>query len=218
MSIPSGQDAAIPPAASGGRWFARLHTLLVLMLVLGCVGASAKLLSTVIMGVPGQAAFGFEGLRLPRAQIGLDHVLTSGTRVVRVAVEAEIRNSGHAPVVALLHLFTWLPGALTFLLALFWLTRITLPSAWSDAALFSVTTLIHLRRIGKVLILGSVAAFVLDLVAKSIAARILIEGAYVLPGDLAWPFMPVLTGIGAYVLAEVVRRGHVMSDELQGTI
>ncbi|MEU0568678.1 hypothetical protein ABZ297_25315 [Nonomuraea sp. NPDC005983] len=178
----------------------------------------AGVVAGVLMVLPGSRDFGVEGLWPEGARVSLDGVLTRGTEVVQTKVHLSLYNAGQAPVIAVLSLLTWMPGALTALLVCFSLRRITRHCRFSDRALFSQVTISQLRRIGAVLVIGSLVSFLLDAGAKAVATRMMMNDGYVLPsvGDL--PVLAVFAGVGVFAVAEVIRRGMVMFDELEGTI
>ncbi|MEV0146107.1 MULTISPECIES: hypothetical protein [unclassified Nonomuraea] len=110
----------------------------------------------------------------------LDGALSPGVRALDVMVTATLYDPGRAPLLAALHLLTWLPGTLAILLSLFWLVRITTRGVAGDRALFSADTVRDLRRIGAVLTLGSLTACALDFAAKTAAARMMTVDAAML--------------------------------------
>ncbi|MER7367083.1 DUF2975 domain-containing protein [Nonomuraea wenchangensis] len=215
--MPDSPTAAAPAAA--GPWTRRLHLLPTTALVLGVLAFLARLIADVILALPtAKADYGFTGLWPSHARVSLDGALAPGVRAVDVVVEATLFDPARAPLLAALHLLTWLPGALVMLFSLFWLVRITTRGVAGDRTLFSSDTVRDLRRIGAVLTLGSLAACALDFAAKSVAARMTTIDAYVVPGDVGSPLVAVLMGVGAFVVAEVIGRGLAMLDELEGTI
>ncbi|MEO3875869.1 DUF2975 domain-containing protein [Nonomuraea sp. B12E4] len=137
---------------------------------------------------------------------------------MNVMVEATLYDPARAPLLAALHLVTWVPGTLVLLVSLFWLVRITGRGVAGDRALFSTHTARDLRRIGTIITLGSLVAFALDFAAKTAAARMLTVEAYLVPGEVEWPIPAVVMGVGAFVVAEVIGRGLAMFDELEGMI
>ncbi|MFC4585372.1 DUF2975 domain-containing protein [Sphaerisporangium corydalis] len=205
---------------AGNRWFGRLHVIVVLMLIGSGLAVLGGLLTTVVLALQSgrHVDYGFPGLWPAQDKVDLEQGLTPGTQVVRTMVELTAFNAGDRPALTALFVLTWLPTTLTAFLALFWLSRITLPGGFGDNVLFSVRTVTLLRRIGKVLVIGSLAAVALDFAAKTAAAHILLQGAYAIPGTIVSPFFALAAGTGAYVVAEVIRRGLEMLDDLQGTI
>ncbi|MEV6030489.1 DUF2975 domain-containing protein [Nonomuraea sp. NPDC052116] len=215
--MPASSTATVPSAV--GAWTRRLHALLTTVLVLGVLASLARLIADVILALPTvKADYGFTGLWPSHARASLDGALAPGVRAVDVMIEATLYDPARAPLLAALHLLTWLPGALVMLFSLFWLVRITSRGVAGDRALFSADAVRDLRRIGAVLTLGSLVACALDFAAKSVAARMMTIDAYVVPGDVDWPLVAVLMGVGAFVVAEVIGRGLAMLDEIEGTI
>ncbi|GAA3800452.1 hypothetical protein GCM10022226_20070 [Sphaerisporangium flaviroseum] len=211
----------MPAVVAGNRWFGRLHGVVVLLLIGSGLALLSGLLATVVLALQGGGTnvdYGFPGLWPAEVEADLDGGLTPGTQVVRTMVEVTAYNPGDRVTIAALFVLTWLPTALTVFLALFWLSRITLPGGFRDNALFSFRTVILLRRIGKVLVLGSLVAVALDFVAKTAAAHILLQDRYLIPGTIVSPLFGLAAGVGGFVVAEVIRRGLEMLDELQGTI
>ncbi|GAA3707685.1 hypothetical protein GCM10022224_086570 [Nonomuraea antimicrobica] len=215
--MPSSPTTTAPPAA--GVWTRRLHALLITTLVLSLLASLAGLIADVMSALSmAKADYGFTGLWPSRADVSLDGALAPGVRALHVTVEATLHDPARAPMLAALHLFTWLPGALVLVFSLFLLVRITSRGVAGDRALFSTDTVRDLRKIGTILTLGSLAACALDFAAKTVAARMMTVDAYVVPGDVGWPFVSVLTGVGVFVVAEVIGRGLAMLDEIEGTI
>ncbi|RVX40933.1 DUF2975 family protein [Nonomuraea polychroma] len=215
--MPGSPTATAPSAV--GAWTRRLHALLTTALVLGVLASLTRLIADVILALPtAKADYGFTGLWPSHASVSLDGALAPGVRAVDVMIEATLYDPARAPLLAALHLLAWLPGALVMLLPLFWLVRITSRGVAGDRALFSADTVQDLRRIGAILTLGSLAACALDFAAKTAAARMMTINAYLVPGDVDWPLVAVLMGVGAFVVAEVIGRGLAMLDEIEGTI
>ncbi|MEV0195628.1 DUF2975 domain-containing protein [Nonomuraea sp. NPDC050691] len=208
----------VPSAA--GAWTRRLHAILTTALVLGALALLARLAGDVILAAVPAAKpdFGFTGLRPSHTGVSFDGALAPGTRAVGATVDVALYDPAHAPLLAALHLLTWLPGMLAILLSLFWLVRITGRGTAGDRAFFSTGTVRDLRRIGAVLTLGSPAALALDFTAKTVAARMLTVDPRLVPGDIDVPVVTVLMGVGAFVAAEVIGRGLAMLDDLEGTI
>ncbi|MEU8106890.1 DUF2975 domain-containing protein [Nonomuraea muscovyensis] len=202
------------------RWTRRLHVLLTAATVLFTLLLVGGLVQSAAMAVPGEPrnGAGFAGLRLPSAGVPLGGTLVPGVHAVDVRVEASLYDPERAPLLAGLFLFTWLPTVLIIVVALFLLTRIATRGLAGDRALFSADTVGDLRRIGAVLLIGSPVAFALDLGAKTVAAHLTVTDAWVALGDAASPVAGMLMGMGAFVVAEVIGRGLVMLDELEGTI
>ncbi|MCG5219433.1 DUF2975 domain-containing protein [Streptosporangium soli] len=218
MSTPSPSREAPPPTKD--RWFGRLHVLLQTGIVFGLLAVAAGVLASVLTALPGShyKDYGVQGLWPAKAEVTLDGALTPGTEVVETSIRMSLHNADHAPVVALLNLLDSLPGMLTALLTLFWLLRITTYCRYSDRALFSTTTASYLRKIGSVLIIGSLVSFALSAAAKAIATGLMTTGGYLLPALDDLPVGVMFVGVGVFVVAEVIRRGLVMFDELEGTI
>ncbi|MER6006737.1 DUF2975 domain-containing protein [Nonomuraea angiospora] len=215
--MPASPTATAPSKI--GAWTRRLHALLTTALVLGVLASLTRLIADVILAVPtAKADYGFTGLWPSHANVSFDGALAQGVRAVDVMVEASLYDPARAPLLAALHLLTWLPNALVMLFPLFWLVRITSRGVAGDRALFSADTVRDLRRIGAILTLGSLAACALDFAAKTAAARMMTIDAYLVPGDVDWPLVAVLMGVGAFVVAEVIGRGLAMLDEIEGTI
>ncbi|MEW9531672.1 hypothetical protein [Microbispora sp. NPDC049125] len=207
-----------PAPPSDGKWISRLNGLVTTILALGVIGAVLGLVNTAAMALPWPNAYGFRGLWAPDARVLLDGVVQPGVRQVDATISLTLNDPEHAPLLAVLQLFTWVPGTATVLAVLFLLQRITAAGVAGDRLLFSAETVVRLRRIGTILMIGSAGAFVLDFAARTVAAHMLMVHASAVPGMIEPPVLALMMGMGAFVVAEVVRRGLVMLDELEGTI
>lgn len=216
----SGESRARAATARGG-WIGRMHWLVTLALVIAVLTAVGGLVQNVAMAVPGgpRAGAGFGGLWPTRADVSLADALAPGVHTVQVSIEASLYDPSRAPLLGALHLLTWLPGMLIVLFVLFRLFRITLRGQGGDRQLFSAATVADLRKIGTVLIAGTLTALALDFAAKTVAARMLIVDPYaVVPGDVLNPIPGLLVGLAAFVVTEVIGRGLALVDDLEGTI
>ncbi|MFB4279560.1 DUF2975 domain-containing protein [Nonomuraea sp. MTCD27] len=198
------------------RWLTRLQTLLSLFLVLACLGALALLLSTVLIAFAGNA----NGIGVPLRVFDMpiagmaapDAVIESAT------ADVTVRHQGPAPLVGLLYLLLWAPGVVTTLLALFTVVRALGRARSGDRALFSAVTAAHLRRLGWILIIGSLATGLLGMVAEPILASMLLDKShpfYPPPGEV---LAGVVTGVAMLAVSEIVRRGLVLLEEVEATI
>ncbi|MFG1612408.1 hypothetical protein ACGFI3_06595 [Nonomuraea wenchangensis] len=179
----SDSPTATAPGAAG-PWTRRLHLLLTTALVLGVLAFLARLIADVILALPtAKADYGFTGLWPSHARVSLDGALAPGVRAVDVVVEATLHDPARAPLLASLHLLTWLPGALVMLFSLFWLVRITTRGVAGDRTLFSADTVRDLRRVPGdvgsplVAVLMGVGAFVVaEVIGRGLAMLDELEG------------------------------------------
>ncbi|MGO1054362.1 DUF2975 domain-containing protein [Crossiella sp. CA198] len=115
-------------------------------------------------------------------------------------------------------LLTWLPYALIDVVALLLVARVMRRINVGERPMFAATTVRSLRHIGFLLLLGNLAAGVLDSVARSGLTEVVLTG----PGMFQWPDGRALTwalvGLAALAGSEIVRRGVVLRDELEGTV
>lgn len=196
------------------RWIGRLETVLTVTFALTVVFtvAAAVLAGLSMFFRPG---YGVD-LVLPVGGDAFAEALRPGTRVWPGAT-ATVSMTQASPAFAGLYLLTWLPGAVTTLLALGGLVRVLRRGRAGDRSLFSAATVSDLRRIGAVLIIGSLAGAVLSMGAKALLAVMLLRGF-----ALTWPGLPVVLGVVAglavLAVAEIVRRGLVMLTDLEGTV
>lgn len=156
--------------------------------------------ATVYIAFPGLGGTDF-GMTLPAsdAPAPVKGVLAPGVAAMEAHLEVTIRDTGLGVTGGLLYLLTWLPGVLTGLLALWWLLRIVGGRAESAA-------LIHgLRRTGWVLVLGSLTAYVLGSLARSVLAYLVFTGGGLFAPS-AFSVVALVTGVAALAIAEIVER------------
>ncbi|GAB3427188.1 hypothetical protein [Flindersiella endophytica] len=101
---------------------------------------------------------------------------------------------------AAIYLMTWLPGVLTGLLTLWWLLRIV------GGRVESTVLAAGLRRVGWVLVLGSLTAYVLASLARSVLAYLVFTGDGLFAPS-AFSVVALLAGVSALAVAEFVGRG-----------
>ncbi|MFC4119536.1 DUF2975 domain-containing protein [Nonomuraea zeae] len=198
------------------RWIIRLETLLSVGFTLGCLGALAGLATNVAIAffdAPNGLGIPLRVLDIPVAGLAAD-----GASIGDATAEVTVRPEGASPLAGLLYLLLWAPGTATGLLALFTVIRALGRARSGDRALFSAVTAGHLRRLGWILIVGSVVSAVLGSVAETILASMLLAESY--------PFYPpsgevlgaVVAGFAALGVSEIVRRGLTLLEEVEATI
>ncbi|MCK2240336.1 MULTISPECIES: DUF2975 domain-containing protein [unclassified Crossiella] len=115
-------------------------------------------------------------------------------------------------------LLTWLPYALIDVVALLLVARVMRRVNVGERPMFAAATVRSLRHIGFLLLLGNLAAGALDSVARSGLTEVVLTS----PGMFQWPDGRALTwalvGLAALAGSEIVRRGVVLRDELEGTV
>jgi hypothetical protein len=198
------------------RWIIRLETLLSTGLALGVLGALAGLLANVAIAFFGTA----KGMGIPLQvfDVPAAGMTVGGATVEAISAEVTVRPRGAAPLVGLLYLLMWAPGTATALLALFTVVRALRRARSGDRALFSTVTADHLRRLGWILIVGSVVSAVLGAVAQAILSPMLLAETHPfhLPsGELVGA---VVAGLAALGVSEIVRRGLALLEEVEATI
>ncbi|TYB67853.1 DUF2975 domain-containing protein [Nonomuraea sp. PA05] len=198
------------------RWIIRLEILLSIALILGVLAALAGLAGTVAIAFSGTSP-GI-GIPLHVFDVPTAGITVGGATVENVSAEVTVRPRGASPLAGLLYLLMWAPGTVTGLLALFTVVRALRRARSGDRALFSSVTAGHLRRLGWILIAGSIVSGVLGSVAQAILSPMLLAESY--------PFYPpppamisgVVAGMTALGVSEIVRRGLALLEEVEATI
>ncbi|MEU7860511.1 hypothetical protein [Nonomuraea sp. NPDC049141] len=198
------------------KWLNRLEILLTFSLIISCLGALWLLVSTVLIASVG-GGNGF-GIPLHVYDVPVAGMAAPGAAISHAIADVQVSLQGSAPVVALLYLLLWAPGIATLLLALFTVVRAVRRARSGDRALFSAVTAAHLRRLGWILIIGSLATGVLGAVSESILASILLAKSYPFYLQTGDVLMGVVTGMAVLGVSEIVRRGVVLLEEVEATV
>ncbi|MDA0635774.1 DUF2975 domain-containing protein [Nonomuraea sp. MCN248] len=196
------------------RWLTWLENLLSLFLVLACLSALGLLLNTVIITFVGTAG----GVPLRVFDVPVAGMAAPDATITSATAEVTVRLQGPAPLVGLLYLLLWAPGVTTTLLALFTVVRAVRRARSGDRMLFSAVTAAHLRRLGWILIVGSVATGLLGMVAEPILASMLLAKSHPLYAPSGQELAGVVTGVAVLAVSEIVRRGLVLLEEVEATI
>ncbi|MGP3955013.1 DUF2975 domain-containing protein [Nonomuraea sp. 3N208] len=198
------------------RWLIRLQILLSFGLVLGCLGALAGLAATA-----GMAFFGTPagiGIPLRVFDVPAEGMAAPGATVGDATAEVVVRPEGAAPLAGLFYLLLWGPGTATWVLALFTLVRALRRATMGDRALFSAATGRDLRRLGWILIAGSLVSAAIGMVAEAILSSMLLAETH----PIHWPpgevLGAVVAGFAALGVSEIVRRGLALLEEVEATI
>ncbi|MFD1544814.1 DUF2975 domain-containing protein [Nonomuraea guangzhouensis] len=197
------------------KWLNRLEILLTFSLIISCLGALALLFSTVMMAFVGANGI---GVPLHVYDVPVAGIAAPDATITNVTAEVQVRPQGSAPLVALLYLLLWVPGGATTLLALFTVVRAVRRARSGDRALFSAITAAHLRRLGWILIIGSLATGVLGTVSESILTSILLAKDYPFYLQMGDALMGVVTGMAVLGVSEIVRRGVMLLEEVEATV
>ncbi|MEV4893104.1 DUF2975 domain-containing protein [Nonomuraea sp. NPDC055795] len=198
------------------RWITRLEITFSIGFVLGCLGALAVLVQAAGMAFAGTAGGVGVNLNVPGALPA--GTLAEGAAYVGSGAEVTVRHVGPSPAVAGLYLLDTLPGVVTGLLAVGILIRVLRQARSGDRALFSAGTAGHLSRLGWVLIAGSIATALLGWLAKTLLSSTLLAESFMfqpLPGG---GLIGVVAGAAALGIAEIVRRGLALLQEVEATI
>lgn len=198
------------------RWLNRLEVLLTLFLVLSCLGALALLLSTVLIALFGTG----NGIGVPLRvyEVPITGMAAPDATIFSATADVQVRHHGPAPLAGLLYLLLWVPGVTTMVLALFTVVRALRRVRSGDRALFSAVTVTLLRRLGWILIVGSLATGALGMVAEPLLASMLLAEShpfYLPPGDV---LAGIVAGMAVLGVSEIVRRGLVLLEEVEATI
>jgi hypothetical protein len=87
-----------------------------------------------------------------------------------------------------------------------------------DRALFSAITVTLLRRLGWILILGSLASALLGMVAEALLASMLLATNVLFYPPSSALLGALVAGFIALSVSEIVRRGLVLLEEVEGTV
>ncbi|MEU7003525.1 DUF2975 domain-containing protein [Nonomuraea sp. NPDC046570] len=199
------------------RWLTRLETLFSVGLVLGLLGCAARLLATGFVTAGFGSGFGVD-LLAPEVQAVTQGLLAPGVEVVGTRVTVTVLPGGPSAVVGALDLLSWLPGTVTWLLAVYHLIRALRRGRAGDRALFSTVTADHLRRIGWILIIGTLVSGVLEMVAKPLLSTVLLTRGYPFHIPSTNLAVGLVTGCAALAVAEIVRRGLRLLEDVEATI
>ncbi|MFI9556236.1 DUF2975 domain-containing protein [Nonomuraea endophytica] len=198
------------------RWITRLEITFSIGFVLGCLGALAVLANAAVMAFTGTANGVGVNLNVPGTLPA--GMLAEGAAYVGSGAEVLVRPVGASPAIAGLYLLDTLPAVVTGLLAVGILIRVLRQARSGDRALFSAGTAGHLRTLGWVLIAGSIAAALLGWLAKTLLSSMLLAESFMfqpLPGG---GLIGVVAGAAALGIAEIVRRGLALLQEVEATI
>ena len=198
------------------KWLTRLQILLTFFLILACFGALAMLFSTVVIAFVGTT--NGTGVPLRVLDVPIEGMAAPGAVIESASADVTVLPQGPAPLVGLLFLLLWAPGVVTTLLALFTVVRALSRAGAGDRALFSSVTAGHLRRLGWILIIGSLATGVLSMVAEPILASMLLSKSYRFYASPAGVLAGVVAGVAILAVSEIVRRGLRLLEETEATI
>ncbi|MFG1966834.1 DUF2975 domain-containing protein [Nonomuraea sp. NPDC049028] len=198
------------------KWLNRLEILLTFSLIISCLGALALLAFTFMMaffGTPNGVGVPLHVYDVPVAGMAAPDTTISGA-----SADVTVGPQGAAPLVGLLYLLLWGPGVATTLLALFTVVRAIRRARSGDRALFSAVTAAHLRRLGWILIIGSLATGALGMVAEPILSSLLLAKSYPFHLEVGEVLAGVVTGVAVLGVSEIVRRGVALLEEVEATI
>ena len=195
------------------------YFLVNLMLVLLAIGAAVAVVSTAVgLSRGGNTLLGGKTLsmeaKLPRDQI---KSLPRGvvlTHDPRVAVEVH-----HPSDKQLLLSIATAVGPTLLLAAALWLLR-GLSGSVKEGAAFGAANVRRLRSLGLLLVVGAPVVALVNWSLRVALANTLPPGAF---GDagfggFSFPFVPVLAGLGAFILAEVFAYGVSLREDVEATI
>ncbi|MEV4111952.1 hypothetical protein [Nonomuraea sp. NPDC049695] len=198
-----------------GSWLRWLYGLLLLALFAVVLLAVRELVTSVTLAF-GQAAT--VRVSIPSDQVQISSALSPGAELNSDHLDATVRVVG-TPALGLYHLLTWLPLAVVNVLSFWWLARLLAVGLKSDRALFSPQTTRRLRLIGVVQLAGAaVIPLTTDMIRSTISIHALGSGAYY--SDLSPQAFTggVLIGFAALAVSEVIRKGRLMLEDLEGTV
>ncbi|WP_157254738.1 DUF2975 domain-containing protein [Nonomuraea typhae] len=198
------------------RWIARLEIVFTIAFVFACLGGLGLLLQAVSMAFFGNA--GGIGVVLTVPEAGVTGTLAEHAAFVGGVGEVMVRSTRPSPPVAGLYLLDNLPWLVTGLLALLSLVRALRLARSGDRALFSARTAGHLRTLGWTLIIGTAASSVLSWLAKTLLSGVLLTQVNPVQPPSGGGLVAMLFGAAALGIAEIVRRGLALLEEVEATI
>lgn len=224
MRKPDEQPSAVPGRVlPPGRWMDILEGFLTIALILVALAGVAIVLIAVSVAWPGSSLGSFAsslgGITVPAlgADVSVGDLLAPGVVAADVAVEVTVRNVEPAPLAGLVYTLGRLPELLIGGLALLWLVQVLRGGRADDRVLFSAFTASRLRRIGALLVVGSVGSALLWGIARTVLTHLALPDTPLLfAADFQW--FGFLAGIAALAVSEIVRRGVVLLEEVEGTI
>ncbi|MFI0418945.1 hypothetical protein [Spongiactinospora sp. 9N601] len=134
-------------------------------------------------------------------------------------MDATVLVAGADPAIGFYHLLTWLPLTVVNVLSFWWLARLLAGGLKSDRALFSAQATRRLRLIGVVQLVGAaVIPLTADMIRSTLSIHALGVGAYY--GDLSPAAFTggALVGLSALAVSEIIRKGRLMLEDLEGTV
>lgn len=198
------------------RWINRLELLLTFVLVVGVLGVLARLVQTgfIAAGVDNGYSVDLLALDVP---VTLSGVAAPGAETVGAGVTVHLLPTEPSPLVGLLYLLTWLPGVATVLLAVWTLQKALRRARLGDRALFSAGTAELLRKLGWIAIIGTLVSSAAQMLAKGLLSSVMLTKGY--PFHLVASLeVGVIAGVAALAVAEIIRRGLVLLEEVEGTV
>lgn len=198
------------------RWINRLELLLTFVLVVGVLGVLARLVQTgfIAAGVDNGYSVDLLALDVP---VTLSGVAAPGAETVGAGVTVHLLPTEPSPLVGLLYLLTWLPGVATVLLAVWTLQKALRRARLGDRALFSAGTAELLRKLGWIAIIGTLVSSAAQMLAKGLLSSVMLTKGY--PFHLVVSLeVGVIAGVAALAVAEIIRRGLVLLEEVEGTV
>lgn len=93
-------------------------------------------------------------------------------------VTVQLLPAEPSPLVAVLFLLLWLPSLATVLLAVWMLVKALRRARLGVRALFSTITADHLRRVGWILIIGTLVSAAGEMLAKALLSSVLLAEGY----------------------------------------
>ncbi|MGI5489451.1 hypothetical protein [Microtetraspora malaysiensis] len=198
------------------RWLTRLETLFTAGLVLGCLAALAAFAASVLIAFVDLP----NGLGIPLRAFGVPPtgIAADGATLSNATIQVTVRPGHPSPLTAGLYLLLWAPPTATGLLALLTLVRALRRARSGDRALFSAVTVTLLRRLGWILILGSLASALLGMVAEALLASMLLATNVLFYPPSSALLSTLVAGFIALSVSEIVRRGLVLLEEVEGTV
>lgn len=200
-----------------------LEGVLTIGVILTAVAGAATVLGAVSVAWPGLTPDSFTrdlgAVTVPVGDSGvsLGDVLASGVVATETVAEVTVHGLEPGPLAGLVYALGRLPGVVTTGLALVWLVQVLRRGRPDDRKLFSGFTASRLRRIGQLLVIGSVTSALLWTAARAVLTNMALpDGPLFVP--FSFPWFGFLSGVGALVVSEIVRRGLVLLEEVEGMV
>lgn len=212
ISDPGPATAGTPLPRSGSmRW---LHTLVALAVLGAAASFLFRLAALALPLVPGQFD---DGVSATVPLLGLPDQPLPGVvpGVTLSGGDASVFIENPDPLQHTLAVLAGIPGSAVYLVFFVLLLRLVRTERRLDP--FTAPSARRLRFLGSLLAGGAVGATFVEMIIKAeLSAALTVSGTRSVYWD--FPFYAVISGFGLVVVAELLLRGGMMREDLEGTI